>query len=556
MAFPSPAPQKSVNPQEIPLPIAGGNSFGRYSKISNAQTWNMIVSDSGLVDYAGFQNVFTSPLVANATGRGIYSSTNGHIMVIVIGSAVYAVSNTLIPSFVGELESSQGDVFLTENNAKQIVIADEKFLYVYNYSTAPNGPLLQSRYWNPDPYVSPPPVPPGENYFWAPFVSPGYVTFHNGRIIVADISGVRWDLSGVNNATQWDILNTANAAYQGTINLKPDTIQAAVAFPGAADTIALFGHTVMELWQNVDGAVFPYQRSSTYNVDYGCLNASSIAALDNYIVWLSSNEQGGTTVMRVSGAGSREESISTDGIDFKLANISDPTNCTAFLFRQDGHLLYQFTFPTDNVSYVYDFQTKLFCTISDENQNYHPARNVVFFNNDYYFVSLNDGNLYTFGTQFTNLQYSATNIQQMPRIRILPPIRLPSQRMFICKSVGFTIENGQPNVISDITYTQPVLLESQDEIVFITQDGNALIDQNYQVVNTVETSTECIELRVSRDGGETFSSAMRYNMNATGHRKSRLIFQRLGQANDLTIQIQFIGYGRYIAFDGVAECYS
>lgn len=551
MAFSSPAPTAHVNPQEIPLQIAGGNSFGRYNKISDSQTWNMIVSEGSLVDYAGYQNVFPEPLVANSTGRGIYSSTNGHIMVAVVGSAVYAVSSTLIPSFVGELATSEGDVFISENNANQIVIADESFLYVYNYVTAPNGPLLQSLYSVTVPYSVPP-----SGRFYAPFVSPGYVTFQDGRIIVADIAGQRWDLSGINDATQWDITDTNNQAYQGTINLKPDMIQAAVAFPGAGDTIALFGHTVMELWQNVGNAVFPYQRSTTYNVDYGCLNASSIAALDNYIVWLSSNEQGGTTVMRVSGAGSREESISTDGIDFKLADISDPTNCTAFLFRQDGHLLYQFTFPTNNVSYVYDFDTKTFYTVSDEHQNYHIARNVVFFNNDYYFVSLNDGNLYTFGTQFTNLQYSATDIQQMPRIRICPPLRLPSQRMFICKSVGFTIENGQPNAISKTIYSTPIQFTTQDGNFLITQDGNNLVSENPVIDNVVELSSECIDLRVSRDGGETFSSAMRYNMNPTGNRKSRLIFQRLGQQNDLTIQIQFIGFGRFIAFDGVCEVYS
>lgn len=521
MAFPSPAPKRQVEPSEIPLVIAGGNSFGRYNKISDSQTWNMIVSDGALVDYAGYQNVFTSPLVDNAEGRGIYTSTNGGIMVAVIGSAVYSISDTLIASFVGEIQTSIGDVFISENNANQIAIADESFLYVYNYLTAPSGPLLQSEYTPAMPPWNTLPVHPGR--FYVPFVSPGYVTYQQGRLIVADIAGQRWDLSGVNNATQWDIDDTNNAAYQGTINLKPDKIQAAVAFPGAGNTIALFGHTVMELWQLVNNAVFPYQVSTTYNVDYGCLNASSIAALDNYIVWLSSNEQGGTTVMRVTGAGSREESISTEGIDFKLANISDPTNCTAFLFRQDGHLLYQFTFPTDNVSYVYDFDSKLFFTVSDEHQNYHPARNVVFFNNDYYFVSLNDGNLYTFGTQFSNLQYSSTDIQQMPRIRICPPIRDKSQRMFICKSVGFTIENGQQN-----TLINPVTGEY----------------------------SECIDLRVSRDGGETFSSALRYYMNPTGQRKSRLIFQRLGQQNDLTIQIQFIGFGRFIAFDGICEVYT
>jgi hypothetical protein len=475
-------------------------------------------------------------------------------MVIVIGSAVFTINGLLEDVFIGSLETSTGDVFITENNANQIVITDESFMYVYNYVTNPSGPLIRSLYWNPTPYVSPPAPPPG--FFYAPFISPGYVTFHLGRVIVADISGQRWDLSGINDALQWDILELNNAAYQGVLTLKPDTIQAAVAFPGAGDNLVIFGHTVMELWQATNTAIFPYQRATSYNVDYGCLNASSIAALDSYIVWLSANEQGGATVMIVKGAGAREESISTDGIDFKLANISDPTDCTGFLFRQDGHLLYQFTFRSDNISYVYDLGLKTFYTVSDESQNYHPARNVVFFNNDYYFVSLNDGNLYTFGTQFSYLQYSATDIRQMPRIRICPPARLLNQRMFICKSVGFTIENGQPNVqnVSDA----PIFLITQDGTHLVaqhmpTQDPVFLIAQQTAIV--VGDYSECIDLRVSRDGGETFSSALRYYMNPEGQRKSRLIWQRLGQQNDLTIQIQFIGFGRFVAFDGQIEVY-
>ena len=529
----------SVNPQEIPLIMASGNTFGRYNKISDSQTWNMIVSDGALVDYAGYQNVFAAPLVANGVGRGIYSSNNGKIMIAVIGSAVFSIDTTLAATPVGSIQTSVGDVFISENNAHQIAIADESFLYIYNYQTST---FLQSTS-----NMTPP-----AGFFFAPFIQPGYVSFQNGRLIVSDINDQNFWLSGINDATQWSLTDTANKAYVGAISLKPDHMQAAVPIPGSGNNLAVFGHTVMELWQDVGNAVFPYQRASTFNVDYGCLNASSIAALDSHIVWLSANEQGGATVMRISGAGAREESISTDGIDFKLANISDPTNCTGFLMRQDGHLLYQFTFPTDNLSYVYDFETKLFFTVSDENQNYHIARNTVFFNNDYYFVSLNDGNLYTFGTQFTNLQYSATNIQQMPRFRICPPIRLPSQRMFICKSVAFTIENGQPNVQQ----------QTEEDVYLITQDGNNLITQfgnNLVAAEAVAVHgehTECIDLRVSRDGGENFSSAMRYTMNPTGQRKSRLIFQRLGQQNDLTIFIQFIGYGRFVAFDGICEAYT
>ena len=135
MAFPSPAPKRQVEPQEVPLVMAGGSSFGRYNKISDAQTWNMIVSDGWLVDYAAYRNVFLAPLVANGVGRGIYASSNGNIMVAVMGSAVFSINASLVATFVGELESSVGDVFIAENNANQVAIADESFVYVYNYKT-------------------------------------------------------------------------------------------------------------------------------------------------------------------------------------------------------------------------------------------------------------------------------------------------------------------------------------------------------------------------------------------------------------------------------------
>ena len=44
-----------------------------------------------LVDYAGYKNIFDTPLVVNGKGRGIYTSTNGGFMVAVIGSEIYTI---------------------------------------------------------------------------------------------------------------------------------------------------------------------------------------------------------------------------------------------------------------------------------------------------------------------------------------------------------------------------------------------------------------------------------------------------------------------------------
>lgn len=487
--MPSPAPRVQQEVQNIPLKMVGGNQFGRFNKISAEQTWNFIVSDNALVPYAGYKNVVTQS--ATQEGRGVYSSSRGNLMLVVWGSQAYTISAGFVATFRGNLATSTGDVFITENNNGEITFTDGVHIYVWNW--------LTSTYKTSGTDFT---LPAG-------LLSPGYISFQNGRLIVSNIGTTNWYLSGFNQATSWPTASNSIGALQS----KPDTIQAVVPTPGGGNNIYVFGHNVIEQWQDIGTALFPYQRSSTFNVDYGTLNASSIAAMDDYVVWISSNENSGATLMVIEG--NRAVSISTDGIDYQLANLTNPQNCTGFLFRQDGHVIYQFTFPDDNISYAYDFNTKLFFTVTDENLNYHIARNVVFFNNDYYFVSLNGGNLYRFGTQFTSAEYSSTDIQQLPRIRICLPFRLPTQRMFIIKSIGFTIENGEPNA----------------------------------------SNLEAVDLSVSRDGGASFGLSWRLSMNQTGNRLSRFIWQRIGQCNDFTPQFRFSGFDRFVVFDGELEVF-
>lgn len=483
---------------KLPLIMAGGTKFGRYPKISKEQTWNMLVSDSTLVDYAGYKNIAT--ITADTLGRAIHTSTIGNFMIVVVGSQVYRVNTDLVPVFIpgGNLATDSGEVYIAENNNSEIAITDGVNIYIYNYST---------------------------NAFVVAVINanglvfkPGFISFQNTRFVVANLNSDEWILGAPNAGTSWP----NNPSNIGTLQTKPDRVQAAVPFPGRGNQLFLFGSTVAESWTDVGAALFPYQRNSSFNVDYGCLNPSSIAYQDQYIVWLGISEEAGPVLMYSTGGDVKE--ISTDGIDFQLSNLTAPHDCTGFMIKLDGHLLYQFTFKTDNVSYIYDFTTQQFFNVSDEYQNYHIARKVVFFNNDYYFVSFNDGNLYRIGTQYTNYQYSDTRIAEIPRIRITPPIRLPSQNWFIIRDVSFTMENGQPNIqttIGQVTYSNMV-----------------------------------VDLSISRDGGEDFGSSARFDLMPTGHRKSKIIFYRLGQANDVSFQIRFSGFSRFVAFDGEVNFYS
>lgn len=532
-----PAPNAVQSIQEMPLKIVGGNNFGRYDKISDEQTWNFIVSDDFLVPYAGYKAaVEISP---SAIGRGLYASSPGNIMVAVIGNAAYSINTNLTPTFRGNLATSTGDVYISENNNAEICITDGVYVYVYNWS--------DGSWKSNDPDIT------GVTF---PFNNPGYISFQNTYLIIAIEGTQQWVLSNPNNALIW----TTDPTQVGEIQGKPGYVQAAVPVPGGGNNIFVMGDNGSESWTFTAQALFPYQRNSTFNVDYGCINAASIAELGDFIVWLAVNEQSGPTIMVTNGSGT--QTISTDGINFKLSQLSDPANCTGFLFRQDGHLIYQFTFITDNLSYAYDFNTKLFFTVSDEDLNYHIAREVVFFNNDYYFVSLNGGNVYRFGTQYTDAIYSVdddSDRKQLPRIRITPPLRLPTQRYFICKSLGFTIEQGQPNEITTVSYQPGQVgndIATESLLNMTTEDGLLLTTEtDSSTAVTYEIRSEAVDLSISRDGGVTFGSSWRQEMNKVGKRKSRFIYQRLGIANDATFQLRFSGYGRFVCTDGVVELY-
>ncbi len=481
-----PAPKAQQGLMTVPLGLVGGNRFGRYPKQSREETINMMVSDDFLVDYAGYKMILQLSDSQNATGRGIYASIINDEMIAVVSSGVYSISHLLIATFVGNLQTSTGEVYITENNAGQIALSDGVNIYIYNPNASPTFQIAT-----------------------IDFV-PGFLAFQDTRFICAAIGTATWRLSGFNDGLSWP----DDAQHVGAFETKPDTTQAAVPMPGRGNMLFVFGNTVSEQWNDVGNALFPYQKNNSFNIDYGCINPSSIAYQGNFIVWIGVNEEAGPVVMFTSGGDIDE--VSTDGIDFKLGQLKNPEDCSGFLIKVDGHLFYQFTFPSDNISYLYDFGTKMFFTVTDENLNYHIARKIVFFNNTYYFVSFKDGNLYAFGTQYTTYQYSSTYIKDIPRIRFCPPIRITSQRPFIVKSLGFTIEQGQDNASGDMA----------------------------------------VDLCISNDGAETFSSSYRLEMNPPGLRKSRFIYQRLGRSNDFTAQLQFWGDGRYAVGEGEVELFA
>lgn len=475
--------------KDIPLNIVGSTIFGRYPKISVEQTYNMIISDNFLVPYAGHERV--DQILNFSEGRAIYTSNRYGHMFIVIGDGLYSIASNLSVQFIGALDTSEGDVFIDENNTNQIAICDKTNIYIYNYQTA----VFQKASID--------------------FI-PGYISFQNGRFLAAAFETAdqvwQWRLSDVGNGLSWP----NDSFHVGLLQTKPDKVVAVQRFPGRGNLVYVFGETVTEPWQDIGGNLFPYQRNSSVNVDYGCLNPATIAYNESIIVWLAANEKSGPVIAFSTGGDINR--ISTDGIDFKFTQLTNPENSYGFLFRQDGHLIYQITFPDDNLTYIYDFNTKKFFTLCDKNMDAHIAKRIAFFNNSYYFVSFTDGNLYQIGTQFTTY-----NGDEIPRIRVCRNIRMPDASRFGVNNLTFTIEQG----------TQYNSLDPID---------------SYEIPQRVGLS-------VSKNGGESFGTIWTKDLNPPGKYRNRLIYWNLGAANDFVPQFRFWGLGRFVATDGLVSIY-
>lgn len=585
--------------KEVPINIVGSSSFGRYPKISIEKTYNMYISDNWLVPFAGYQIAIPQSIFTmGGTGRGNHTSNKLNRLICVVGSFIYLVDiffdqsvemsfdyNVSIINATSPMATATGPVWITETNQpNQIVISDNVNVYVYDPFN-PNG----YTFYIADGDGAVPSVT-------TLLFTPGYVDFHDNYVHCVAYNNTggynppanyTWRLSSVNPTTGklfFDCTSlAAESASTGQLTTKPDTLQAVIRMPSRGNMILALGKTVAEPWYDQGLKLFPYVRSTAFSVDYGCLNPATIATTDKIAVWLAGNEKAGPIIMYTTGG--EPEKITTDGIDFLFSQLKNPSDSQGFIMRQDGHVQYIINFYTDNLSLMYDFNTQKFFHLSDENLNHFKANEVAFFNNQYYFLTNQNGNLYAFDTIYP--YYSDANtvdpftgdqvpiIKEIPRIRTCKSVRSPDQSYRIANDIGFTIESGetpfqQQNggpiflVTQDnevlITQGASIFLVTQDNEMLITQNNNTLISQqsdsadfnlliaqNNAVVNVLPR----VDLSVSYDGGVSFGNDFGYTLPAPGYRKNRLMWWQLGAFNDFTPQFKFWGIGRFVTTDGV-----
>ena len=526
---------------QVPVNVCGSSQFGIYPKIDLEKTYNMFITDGWLCNYAGFQLV--NEIAAQGEGRGLFHSIRGGFLIAVVNSTVYLITSSLTHQIIGNIDTQNGEVSIDENLAQQICIVDGRDAYIYHYNvnnpTTPGTLTKQTQ-------------PLFQQFSGDPIV-PGFVEYHNSFFLISSA------LNSINPQNWYAFQRASDTTISRNsefpIQTKPDRAIAIQRLPGKANHILVLGEAVSEVWVQVGGAQ-NYQRVSSYSVDYGCASVSTIASSEEFVAWLGRNENNASSIMTSDGQNTKR--ISTDGIDHLLESLVSPEQSTAMFYRQNGHLFYQLTFfnPRDNLTLIYDFTTEKFFHVCDEKQNYHPARQIVYYNEATYFISLNNGSLYQMGDEFDTYNYELNRNAQgedIPRMRICKPIRKEDSSIFRAGMFTFWIEQGVNNFMLSSLECDGFLITENASQILITEDGDYILSEQGMCFNN--SGRPRVDMTISKNGNQSFSNVVSRELNTQGNYRNQIRWHRMGQANELTVQLRFWGFQRFVVNNGVMEVY-
>ncbi len=424
------------------------NMFPTVSESGSSKAPAMLQSIPGLTLFAALSNPIRGSVLAD--GR----------LFVVSGPTLYELSSAGVATSRGTLGTSSGVVDMTHGTT-QLVIVDGANGYVLNLGSNVFATI-------------------GSN-----FRGSDRVAFIDGYFVFVDPGTQQFYWSEINDATIIDALDFASA--EGS----PDDL---VAHLADHRELWLFGERTVEVWVNT-GSEAVFERNSGAFMEVGCIAVHSAQKIDNSVIWLGQDKDGGGIVYRAVGY--NPQRVSTLAVEEALQASTDLASAMAFTYQQNGHSFYCIQAPGLSTTWCLDVATGAWHEraelVSGEYEQ-HRANNHVFAFNKH-LVGADDGNVYWFNASaYTN------NGAVLVRERITPHQSTPSyaRMMFGTLEVDCRVGEG------------------------ITGTGAA----------------PTVMLRHSNDGGVQFSGWRTASLGALGQRNTRVRFHRCGSGYDRVWQIR------------------
>ncbi|NOV28013.1 hypothetical protein E5S69_31500 [Cupriavidus necator] len=248
--------------------------------------------------------------------RCLYTAMNG-VLFGVRGAKVYRYASGWVEA--GTLVTTYGPVIASDNGIHAV--------FVDGTTTAPTVKLSDFTIGQMA----------GDGWYGAEFVA-----FVDGRLIFNRPGTQQWYWTGL-YALTLDPLDFASA--EGV----PDEL---VSLLVDHREIWLFGARSTEKFYSSGGSDSPFARLNGVFIEQGIAAKYSAASINNAIVWLGANDQGGGIVW-MSGGGDPQR-ISTHAMEEELRTYARTDDAFSFVYQQAGHAFYVLSFPTAGKTWAFD----------------------------------------------------------------------------------------------------------------------------------------------------------------------------------------------------------
>ena len=399
--------------------------------------------------------------------------TNPEILIAVCHDRVYKVDATYIATQIGTISSTSGPVQISYNNtiANGIIayIVDGANRYYWVYTTNVFTKL------------------PSTDGPWQGATAVDVIDNYN-----------IYNEPGTNNWAATDLSSALSTnAYYGTKDGEPDPIVTIIA---DHRQVYLLGQQTTEVWVDVGNVIsgiisFPFQRVSGTMMQHGCAARNSVAQFEEQIIFVSKDARGQGIIGAVQGY--TFVRLSNHAVEQTLMNV-ELSDAVAYTYRLEGHEFYVVTFPSIDLTWVYDLAAQAWhkWLSWENNTGYHRHRSNCgcYFNNVYLVGDYQNGKVY----QLDNEIYTedGATIRRLRRA---------------------------PHLVSDLQrqYFSEMQVQFQPGVGLQTGQGD-----NPQAM-----------LRWSNDGGSTWSNEHWTSIGRVGRYKNRAIWRRLGWSRDRIYEV-------------------
>lgn len=305
----------------VQLEIFGGYYESKSLPMSaqNCINWIPTVAEQGSLS----NGALMTPLgITQNTTTGALPNRGAQVMsgvpYYVSGSSLYSISSSGTVTTIGTI-AGDGRVSMANNGSKLCIVVPGGSAYVYD------GITFES--------ISDPDYRASDT-----------VVFKDGYFVFTASDGSVFFNSELNDPANIDPLDF------GTAEINPDRIIAAHV---NHNELFILGEETIEIFQNVGGSGFPFQRIPGANIQKGCYAKFSPVEFDNTFMFIGGGLNEKAAIWRVASSQSAQK-ISTDAIDYAIQKFTDEeiADAFSFTFTTDGQFVVGFTFESARIPSV------------------------------------------------------------------------------------------------------------------------------------------------------------------------------------------------------------